>query len=46
MGIVLAIFAVMGFNLFADRDPENFGSFSRSCFTMFQARIAAVFHSA
>ena len=38
MGIFVAIFAVAAFNLFADRDPDNFGTFSRSLFSMFQAR--------
>ena len=37
MGIIMAIFAVLAFDLFGDRDFDNFGSFSRSYFTMFQA---------
>ena len=37
MGIVVAIFAVVAFDLFAGADPYNFGSFSRSYFSMFQA---------
>ena len=36
MGIVMAIFAVLAFDLYAARDPYNFGSFSRSFFSMFQ----------
>ena len=36
MGIFVAIFSVAAFDLFADRDPDNFGSFSRSLFSMFQ----------
>jgi hypothetical protein len=38
MGIVMAIFSVLAFVLFADRDPINFGSFSKAYFTMFQVR--------
>ena len=41
LGIVMAIFAVVAFDLFADRDGSfsraNFGTFSRAYFTMFQA---------
>jgi hypothetical protein len=36
MAIVMAIFAVVAFDLFGDADPINFGSFSRSYFSMFQ----------
>ncbi len=39
MGIVIAIFAVVAIDLFADRDPHHFGSFSRSYFTLFQVAI-------
>ena len=42
LGIVMAIFAVVAFDLFADRDDLNFGSFSRAYFTMFQAPCAFV----
>ena len=38
MAIVVAIFAVVAFDLFADLDPLDFGSFSRAYFTMFQVR--------
>ena len=38
MGIFVAIFSVAAFDLFADRDPGNFGTFSRSLFSMFQVR--------
>ena len=41
MAIVVAIFAVVAFDLFADLDPIDFGSFSRAYFTMFQARTRA-----
>ena len=37
MGIVMAAFAVVAVDFFADRDPYNFGSFSRAYFSMFQA---------
>jgi hypothetical protein len=36
LGIVMAIFAVLARDLYAARDPYNFGSFSRAYFTMFQ----------
>ena len=39
LGIVMAIFAVVAFDLFADRDDLNFGSFSRAYFTMFQVCV-------
>ena len=37
LGLVMAVFAMLGCTLFADVDPYNFGSFSRSYFSMFQA---------
>jgi hypothetical protein len=40
MGIFVAIFAVAAFNLFADRDPDNFGTFFRALFSMFQVCAA------
>jgi hypothetical protein len=36
MGIFVAIFSVAAFDLFSDRDPDNFGSFFRALFSMFQ----------
>jgi hypothetical protein len=39
LGIVMAIFAVLAFDLYAARDPYNFGSFSRAYFTMFQVTL-------
>ncbi len=36
MAIVIAIFSVVAFDLFAERDPYMFGSFSRAYFSMFQ----------
>jgi hypothetical protein len=41
MGIVTAMFAVLAFDLFADRDPYNFGTFSKAYFTMFQVQLYA-----
>jgi hypothetical protein len=41
MGIVMAIFSVLAFVLFADRDPYNFGTFSKAYFTMFQVLLYA-----
>ena len=38
MAIVMAIFSVVAFDLFSATDPYNFGTFSRSYFSMFQAR--------
>ena len=35
LGIVMAIFAILAFDLYSDRDPYNFGSFSRAYFAMF-----------
>ena len=36
LGLVLAIFAVIARGLFADTDPNNFGTITRSYFTLFQ----------
>ena len=36
MAIVIAIFSVVAFDLFGTTDTYNFGSFSRSYFSMFQ----------
>ncbi len=38
LGIVMAVYASLGCTLFADDDPENFGSFSRAYFSLFQVR--------
>ncbi len=38
LGIVMAVFAMLGCSLFGLVDPYNFGSFSRAYFTMFQVR--------
>jgi hypothetical protein len=46
MGIFVAIFSVAAFDLFSDRDPGNFGTFSRSLFSMFQVRRCQSAHSA
>ena len=40
MGIVMSIFAVLANDLYGEVDAYNFGSFSRSFFSMFQARLA------
>jgi hypothetical protein len=40
MGIFVAIFAVAASDLFADRDPDNFGTFFRALFSMFQVCAA------
>jgi peptidoglycan/LPS O-acetylase OafA/YrhL len=40
MGIFVAIFSVAAFDLFSDRDPDNFGSFFRALFSMFQVCAA------
>ena len=37
LAIIMAIFSVVAFDLFSSRDTYNFGSFSRSYFSMFQA---------
>ena len=39
LGVVTSIYAVLGCIVFADRDLVNFGSFSRSLFTMFQVGL-------
>jgi hypothetical protein len=36
LGIVMAVYAMLGCTVFATADPYHFGSFSRSYFTMFQ----------
>jgi hypothetical protein len=36
LGLIMAIFAVVGRDLYSDNDPTNFGSFSRAYFTLFQ----------
>ena len=41
MGIFLSIFSVGAFYLFSERDAYNFGTFSRSLFSMFQATTRA-----
>ena len=38
LGIVIAVYAMLGCTLFASADPYYFGSFSRAYFTMFQVR--------
>ncbi len=40
LGLVLAIFAVIARGLFSDIDPKNFGTITRSYFTLFQARAS------
>jgi hypothetical protein len=40
MGIFVAIFAVAAFNLSADSDPDNFGTFFRALSSMFQVCAA------
>ena len=42
LGIVMAAFAILAVDFFADRDDYNFGSFSRAYFTMFQVRHCTI----
>ena len=42
LGIVMAAFAILAVDFFADRDDYNFGSFSRAYFTMFQVRLCTM----
>ena len=42
LGVVMAIFAIVGYDLFSERAPIEFGTFSRSLFTMFQVSEAEV----
>jgi hypothetical protein len=42
LGIVMAVYAMLGCTVFSASDPYNFGSFSRAYFTMFQVRTSAI----